>query len=80
MLATGMQVRMARSGLKWSGKELAEKAGVGLSTIRKIESCNGIPRVHVNNIQEVTDAFLATGRVRFEGETGVSVNNEKISS
>ena len=34
---TGGQVRMARAFLRWSIGELAETAGVGLSTVQAIE-------------------------------------------
>jgi hypothetical protein len=77
MLASGIQVRMARAGLQWSGKELSESSAVGLSTIRKIEAVDGVASVHVTNIQAVTDTLLATGRVRFEGEIGVFVESDR---
>ncbi|GAB2202020.1 hypothetical protein MAH4_25180 [Sessilibacter sp. MAH4] len=65
---------MARSGLKMSGKELAEAVGVGLSTIRKVEATDGLPSVHTTNLQQITSYLLSTGRVRFEGESGVFVD------
>lgn len=77
MLATGLQVRAARAALKWSAKDLAEKAGVGLNTVGKIEKHEKLANVHLSNIQAVTDALLNTGRVRFEGETGVFVEPEE---
>ncbi|BBM02063.1 hypothetical protein ACCI51_13460 [Microbulbifer echini] len=70
---TGIQVRMARSGLKWSAQDLAEKSGVGLSTVNKIDREDGIPSVRIQNLVAIERALLATGRVRFEGETGVFV-------
>ncbi len=42
---TGGQVRMARAFLRWSIGELAETAGVGLSTVQAIEKANGAPSV-----------------------------------
>lgn len=75
-MITGVQVRMARAGLKWSGQELAEGSGVGLSTVKRIEQEDGYPSVRVQNIQAIKDVFLATGRVRFEGEVGVFVESE----
>ncbi|MEE8056684.1 MAG: helix-turn-helix domain-containing protein [Pseudomonadales bacterium] len=73
MLATGLQIRAARAALKWSAKDMSEKAGVGLNTIGKIEKVEGLANVHVSNIQAVTDTLLSTGRVRFEGDDGVFV-------
>lgn len=37
------QVRAAKALLRWSGEELASKAGVSLSTVRRVESSDGIP-------------------------------------
>lgn len=69
-------MRMARNGLKWSAQELAERSGVGLSTVNKIDRSDGFPSARVENIQAIRDTLLATGRVRFEGETGVFVEPE----
>ena len=35
-MITGAQLRMARGYLKWSAKELADKAGVAKSTIKRM--------------------------------------------
>ena len=75
-MITGIQVRMARNGLKWSAQELAEKSGVGLSTVNKIDREEGLPSVRIQNLQAIEKALLDTGRVRFEGETGVFVTAE----
>lgn len=75
-VATGLQIRMARSGLKMSGKDLAEASAVGLSTIRKIEAADGLAPVHLSNLQSVTEYLLRSGKVRFEGTTGVFVEPE----
>lgn len=72
-MVTGIQVRMARSGLRWSAQELADKSGVGLSTVNKMDRSDGYPPVRIENLQSVKEALLASGRVRFEGETGVFV-------
>lgn len=73
MIATGLQVRMARAGLNLSGKELAEEAGVGLSTIRKVEAVDGLASVHTSNLVAITKYLLNTKRVRLEGDTGVFI-------
>jgi predicted transcriptional regulator len=41
-MISSKQIRAAKAMLKWSGEELANKAGVSLSTIRRIESQDGI--------------------------------------
>ncbi len=72
-MITGIQVRMARAGLKWSGQQLSEESGVGLSTVKRLEQEDGYPSVRIQNLQAIEKAFLSTGRVRFEGEIGVFV-------
>lgn len=67
---------MARGYLKWSVQELASKAGVGTSTIKRMELEDGIPSASAKNVQAVQAALEAAG-VRFEvtphGLVGVSV-------
>lgn len=72
-IISGAQVRMARGLLCWSVQELAEKSGVGISTVRRIEEANGLPGARIENIQAIHRAFITTGLVRFEGETGVFI-------
>lgn len=75
-MITGIQIRMARAGLKWSGQELSDKSGVGLSTVKRAEQEDGYPAVRAQNLVTLRDTFVSTGRVRFEGETGVFVEIE----
>jgi transcriptional regulator with XRE-family HTH domain len=70
-IITGAQVRMARAFLRWSVMELAEKAGVGKSTVQRIEESDGVPSARIENIQALYEAFVKTGRIRFEGDNGV---------
>ena len=42
---TGAQVRMARAALRWSISEAAKQAGIGESTVKAIESADGIAAV-----------------------------------
>jgi DNA-binding XRE family transcriptional regulator len=48
---TGGQVRMARAFLRWSIGELAETAGVGLTTVQAIEKADGAPNVGLGMAQ-----------------------------
>ena len=41
MVLTGEQIRAARAILRWKAVELAEKAGVGLSTVQRAEQADG---------------------------------------
>lgn len=78
MLATGAQIRMARAYLGWSAADLAKKSEVGVSTIQRMESFDGIPNVRLSNLEAVVDTILETGRVTFQGETCVCVA-DKVS-
>lgn len=60
-MITGAQIRMARGHLKWSVEELAKRAGVGLSTVRRMESVDGPPPSTVANLQAVQRVFEAAG-------------------
>ena len=51
---TGGQVRMARAFLRWSIGELAETAGVGLSTVQAIEKADVAPTVRLGVAQTKT--------------------------
>jgi predicted transcriptional regulator len=52
---TGAQIRAARGFLKWSVVHLAKKAGVGVSTVQKIEDVDGDPSI-ASTLQWRTDA------------------------
>jgi transcriptional regulator with XRE-family HTH domain len=61
MMLTGSQVRMARAFLRWSISDLANEAGVGISTVQRIEQADGAPDSRGGNIQAVHDALIAAG-------------------
>ena len=42
-MISSSQIRAAKALLRWSGEELANKAGVSLSTIRRVEASDGVP-------------------------------------
>ena len=72
-MITAGQIRMARAFLRWSIEDLAKKSGVGASTIKRMETFDGVPSARVENLQAIRDTFVATGKVRFEGESGILV-------
>jgi transcriptional regulator with XRE-family HTH domain len=75
ILITSEQIRMARAVLRWSMEDLASKSGVGASTIKRMETFKGTPKARVDNLQAIHNAFVATGRVRLDGNDGVFVVN-----
>ncbi|MES9854748.1 MAG: hypothetical protein ABW170_23300 [Candidatus Thiodiazotropha sp. L084R] len=78
-LLTGAQIRMARGLLRWSIQDLADHANIGISTVKKLEKVDGVARnVRLPINEAVKDAFLATGKLRFENETCVcAIDNAK---
>ena len=77
-IISGNQVRMARALLRWSINDLAKESGVGSSTIRRIEDCDGLPKARTENIKAIHDAFTNTGRVRFEQDSGIYIVSEQV--
>jgi hypothetical protein len=69
---------MARGLLCWSVQQLAERADVGLSTIKRLEAVDGVPaNAQVGTLQSISKAFMNTGKVRFDGISGVfAINND----
>ena len=68
-MLTGTQVRAARALLRWSAQELAKNAGVGVSTVQRIEGSEGVPPVSARNLQAIQRALEAAG-VAFIDEDG----------
>ena len=52
--------------LKWSADELAQKAGVGIATIRRFENSIGVPAGQMRVIAALKTA-METGGVEFIG-------------
>jgi predicted transcriptional regulator len=60
---------MARGYLRWSAKELADKAGVAESTIKRMEQDDGFPVARGANIEAVYKALTEAGII-FIAENG----------
>ena len=72
-LISGAQIRMARGLLKWSVSDLSQKANIGTTTIKRLELVDGSTNANIATVQAAHDAFVDTGKVRFEGEEGVFI-------
>ena len=79
-MITSSQIRAARALLRWSGKDLAEKSGIGFSTIMKMESDVGVPNSNFKTFEAIKKAFEDEG-VEFIGtpddRPGVRLNVSK---
>lgn len=78
-MLTGAQIRMARAGLKWTAKELAQKAGVGISTVQRMEAEDGIPTASARNVEAVQAALENAGISFSSASDAISVTVSKIS-
>lgn len=73
-MITSDQIRAARALLRWSGKDLAEKTGLGFSTLMRLEVLEGIPSAQAKTLDTIQKAFEKAG-IEFIGtpESGAGV-------
>ena len=73
------QIRAARALIRWSAVELSVRSGVGLATIKRIESMTGIPDGRLRTIVAIQNALEAAG-IEFIGtpddRPGVRLNQK----
>ena len=69
IMLTSDQIRAARALVRWSARELAERAGVSLPTIQRIEAAEGLPSTSVKTLDAVRRALEEAG-VEFTPDTG----------
>ena len=60
-MITSDQIRAARSMLRWTGKDLAEKSGVGFSTLMRLETENGVPNAQAKTLEAIRKSFEKAG-------------------
>ena len=66
-MITGAQVRAAKALLDWSGSRLAEEAGVAVSTIRRVEACDGLLESASVKVLQSLKSALEAGGIEFIG-------------
>lgn len=73
-MITSDQIRAARALLRWSGKDLAEKTGLGFSTLMRLESLQGVPGAQAKTLETIQKALEDAG-IEFIGtpESGAGV-------
>ncbi len=67
---TGEQLRAGRALLRWEQKELAERAGVPVQTLKRFEGITGPVRGTYENVSRVKRT-LEQGGVEFTPDGGV---------
>ena len=60
-MITSSQIKAARGLIGWTARELAEKAGIGFSTLIRLESVVGVPASHVKTLEAIKRAFEGAG-------------------
>ena len=78
MMLTSEMVRAARALLRWEQSDLAEKAGVSLATVKRIEKEPGPIRGTRSTAQAIEAAFGAA-RIEFSYDRGEGVTRLKSS-
>ena len=60
-MLTGNQIRIARFALRWSVQELANKAGLSVRTLKRIEAFDDIPTSSAVSINALRDCLESAG-------------------
>ena len=68
-MISGSQIRAARAFLRWSAQDLADRAKVGIQTIKRFEAVDGIPPSRSSTLLDVKAALEAAG-IEFIGSPG----------
>jgi transcriptional regulator with XRE-family HTH domain len=78
-MISSKQIKAARSLLGWKGQDLADKSGVGVTTLRRYETQEGIPNANASVIKAIKNCLEEAGIV-FSGDPvkspGVSLNQK----
>jgi ribosome-binding protein aMBF1 (putative translation factor) len=70
-MLSGAQIREARSRLGWSSQELAKRAHVLESTVKRAERTAGEPLITLEHQRKIRATFSAAG-IAFEGVTAAA--------
>ena len=60
-MVTGAQIRSARAALAWTAQELADRAGVSMKTIVRLETVDGVPPSRSETLNDIQMAFESAG-------------------
>jgi transcriptional regulator with XRE-family HTH domain len=77
-MLTSDQIRAARALVRWSARELAEKADLSLPTIQRLEAAEGVPSTSVQTLISIKAALEKVGVEFTDGEApGVRLRKRK---
>jgi transcriptional regulator with XRE-family HTH domain len=66
-MISSRQIKAARMLLGWKGKDLADKSGVGITTLRRYEAQDGIPNANKFVLKAIKSCLEEAGVV-FSGD------------
>jgi len=66
-MISSKQIKAARALLGWKGKDLADKSGVGITTLRRYETQDGIPNANKFVIKAIKTCLEEAGII-FSGD------------
>ena len=66
-MISSKQIKAARMLLGWKGKDLADKSGVGITTLRRYEAQDGIPNANKFVLKAIKSCLEEAGVV-FSGD------------
>ncbi len=69
-MITAEQMRAARALLRWPAQELANRTGITLRTIQRLESEKGFPASRTNNLLKIRHALEDAGVVLIDENGG----------
>jgi transcriptional regulator with XRE-family HTH domain len=72
-MITGAQMRAARALLGIDQRQLAQRSGLSLPTIQRMESSDGVVRCNVDSLMKLVEALGAAG-IELIGEGAASHN------
>jgi transcriptional regulator with XRE-family HTH domain len=72
-MITSGQMRAARALLGLDQRELAQRAGLSLPTIQRMEASDGVIRGNVDSLMKLVDALAANG-IELIGEGAASAS------
>ena len=78
-MLTSDQIRVARALLRWSARELAQRSGVHITTVQRMERGDGLVGGMVQTLAKVQRALEDAG-VEFtaqDGGPGVRMNKQR---
>ena len=68
-MITSAQIRAARAMLDWSREQLSDNSSVGISSLMRLESAEGVPSGNIKTFEAVQKAFEKAG-IEFTGSPG----------